>query len=239
MTSSLTRDPPFSTRPDLPQKTSKGSLRMTSSLTRDLPFLTTAPQGLLEDNERQNTEWVRQATKRGRTQSGQGRQPSEAIEEYVGAKVDNAIEKMSKSEGAGCAAMKELLAQPSFKPDFMEEIEQEVLRDKEFPHERSALLKAEIGEIVNFNLGCALFKQAQKQTSLLMRDLPYSRPRLARSSTSIWDVLYSSKHRSRRISSRETYPAQGRDWRDCQLQSGICFIQASTEADGSKVVGEV
>jgi hypothetical protein len=35
---------------------------------------------------------------------------------------------------------------------------------KSFHHERSALLKAEIGEIVNFNLGCALFKQAQKQT---------------------------------------------------------------------------
>jgi hypothetical protein len=36
---------------------------------------------------------------------------------YIGTKVDKAIEKMSKSEGAGCAAMKELLAQPSFKPD--------------------------------------------------------------------------------------------------------------------------
>jgi hypothetical protein len=83
---------------------------------------------------------------------------------YIGTKVDKAIEKMSKSEGAGCVAMKELLAQPSFKPDFMEEIEQEVLKDEEFPHERSALLKAEIGEIVNFSLGCALFKQAQKQT---------------------------------------------------------------------------
>jgi hypothetical protein len=27
--------------------------------------------------------------------------------------------------------------------------------------------------------------------------------------------------------------------RDCQLQSGVCFVQAGTEADGSKIVGEV
>jgi hypothetical protein len=35
----------------------------------------------------------------------------------------------------------------------------------ESPHERPTLPKAEIGEIVNFNLGYALFKQAQKQTA--------------------------------------------------------------------------
>jgi hypothetical protein len=86
------------------------------------------------------------------------------VKRYVTANVHKAIEKMSKSEGAGCAAMKELLAQPASKPNFLEEIEQEVLKDDKFPHEKSTSLNAEIGEIVNFHLGCALFEQAQKQT---------------------------------------------------------------------------
>jgi hypothetical protein len=86
------------------------------------------------------------------------------VKKYIASNVNKAIEKISKSEGAGCAAMEELLAQPTFKPNFLEEIEQEVLKDDKFPHGKSTLLNAEIGEIVNFHLGCAFFKQAQKQT---------------------------------------------------------------------------
>lgn len=40
------------------------------------------------------------------------------VKRYIAANVHKAIEKMSKSEGAGCAAMKELLAQPALKLNF-------------------------------------------------------------------------------------------------------------------------
>ncbi|CAD0096619.1 unnamed protein product [Aureobasidium mustum] len=87
-----------------------------------------------------------------------------SVKKYVTTQLDKTFEKMTKSEGSGSAAMKELLAQSTFKPNLVKDIEQDVLKDDKFPHKKPNVLNAEIGEIVNSHLGAALLKHAQKQT---------------------------------------------------------------------------
>ena len=87
-----------------------------------------------------------------------------SVKKTVESKVNKAITRMLNSEGASLIAMKELLAQLTFKPKLLEGIEQEVLEHSDFPHERPSLLSSEMGEVVNSHLGRALLKQAQKQT---------------------------------------------------------------------------
>jgi hypothetical protein len=87
-----------------------------------------------------------------------------SVKKTIETKVNEAITRMLNSEGASLIAMKDLLAQPTFKSQLLEDIEQEVLEDDDFPHERPSVLTSEIGVVVNFHLGRAFLKQAQKQT---------------------------------------------------------------------------
>lgn len=87
-----------------------------------------------------------------------------SVKKTVESKINKAITKMLNSEGAGLIAMKELLAQSTLKSQLLQDIEQVVLEDNDFPHERPSLLSSEISEVVNSHLGRALLKQAQKQT---------------------------------------------------------------------------
>ena len=87
-----------------------------------------------------------------------------SVKKNIATKVDKVIAKMLKSEGAGSIAMKKLLAQTTFKSQLLQDIEQEVLDNDDFPHEKPRLLLSEIGEVVDSHLERALLKQAQKQT---------------------------------------------------------------------------
>lgn len=60
--------------------------------------------------------------------------------------------------------MKKLLAQTDFKTKLLHDIEQEVLSADDFPHEEPRLLLSAISEVVDYHLGYALLKQAQRQT---------------------------------------------------------------------------
>jgi predicted transcriptional regulator len=92
-----------------------------------------------------------------------------SVKKTIEKEVNKAIEKMSKSGGAGSAALKELLAQTTFKPGLLDLVEQRVLKDDEFPHESSSVLKTEIGDAVSYHLGCALYKQVFEQTEAELR----------------------------------------------------------------------